>query len=678
MSTPAIASSVLRRHWRRFSAFGVIGFTVFLAGLALQVALVRLAGMGHVTSYVIKTLLSVELSLVLNRYLTWRDRDIRMTRAAVLFTVQQLALQGIGVVVYAGMDRLGVGYITANVAVTALLTPVGYLASHLWSLAGQPLLAARETTATARETIQAARAETAPGLVKRRNYWAPLDSVPWPLVAILAVQAITSLRLIWTNTAFLDEATYLFAGHVEIAHWLHGSSAPHYATYFSGAPVIYPPLAALAGDVGGVAGARLLSLVFMLGVTCLLWAVTERLFGRWAAVFATALFVALGPTQFLGAFATFDAMSLFLMTAAVWCVITAGNRDDSTWLLIAAAVLLTLANATKYASTLFDPSIVALGGLVVLKDRGRKSAAGRAGLIAACTMALDAALLALGGDTYVTGVLSTTVSRVAGGSPPSVVLSDAAQWIGIACIPAAISAVVALLRREDRVQAAIVALLAVSGTLAPLNQARIHTTTSLSKHVDFGAWFVAVAGGYLIAQLARIGYRRRAGWVPSAAAAVLASGAVLVPAAAFGERQSVSLFQAWPDSTQITNELQSLVLEHQGRYLTEDYDVPAYYLQDKVLWGQWSDTWYFSYRPPGSAPALTGLAAYQAAIKYHYFALVILDFADTAPTDKAIVDDIRQIGTYHVIAELPFRDKFGPGHFTVWSYEPHAADGGLR
>lgn len=214
------------------------------------------------------------------------------------------------------------------------------------------------------------------GSVKRRNYWALLDSIPWSLVAILAVQAVMSLRLLWTNTAFLDEATYLFAGHVEIAHWLHGSPAPAYATYFSGAPVLYPPLAALAGDAGGVAGARLLSLVFMLGATCLLWAVTQRLFGRWAAVFAAALFVALGPTQFLGAFATYDAMSLFLMTAAAWCVIAAGNRDDSTWLLIVGAALLALANATKYASTLFDPSIVALGGLVVAKDRSLKSAAG--------------------------------------------------------------------------------------------------------------------------------------------------------------------------------------------------------------------------------------------------------------------------------------------------------------
>jgi len=69
---PVVA--LLRRHWRKFGAFGTIGFTVFLAGLALQVALVRLAGMGTVTSYVIKTLASVQLRLLLNRYLTWRDQ----------------------------------------------------------------------------------------------------------------------------------------------------------------------------------------------------------------------------------------------------------------------------------------------------------------------------------------------------------------------------------------------------------------------------------------------------------------------------------------------------------------------------------------------------------------------------------------------------------------------------
>jgi hypothetical protein len=118
----------------------------------------------------------------------------------------------------------------------------------------------------------------------------------WPLVAILAVQMIISLRLVGANTAFQDEALYLWAGHLEWAHVLHGTPIPPFSSFFSGAPVIYPPLAALADTIGGLAGARVLSLVFMLGSTTLLWAIADRLFGRRAAFFAAALFAVLGPS----------------------------------------------------------------------------------------------------------------------------------------------------------------------------------------------------------------------------------------------------------------------------------------------------------------------------------------------------------------------------------------------
>jgi hypothetical protein len=501
-----------------------------------------------------------------------------------------------------------------------------------------------------------------------------LDGVPWLLFVVLAAQAAMSLRLIWANTAFLDEATYLYAGHVELAHWLHGTTVPSYATYFSGAPTIYPPLAAIAVHFGGLAAARLLSLAFMLVATCLLWGMTRRLFGQWAAFTAAALFAALGPTQFLGAFATYDAMSLCLMAAAAWCVVTAHDRQDSSWLLIAGAALLSLANATKYASILFDPTIVTLSGLTVVMqratagsmERGRiKIAVGRAGLLGAITVAMDAGLLALGGSGYLVGLMSTTISRTVSNAPPGQILIDAAKWIGLACVPAALAALLALVRRR-RVEAVIVAALAVSAALAPLNQARIHTSTSLSKHVDFGVWFAAAAAGYLIAQLARVSKRRRV----AAAAAFAAAVAVLVPAAVVGSAQSAVFFQAWPDSSEVTYELASLTREHPGRYLTEDYDVPAYYLRNQVAWEQWYDTWYFAWRPPGGERTLVGLPAYKAAILGHYFTLVILDFGDTARTDMAITAYLREAGGYQLIAELPYWDRFGVGQFTVWDYQP--------
>ena len=152
----------------------------------------------------------------------------------------------------------------------------------------------------------------------------------WPLLVVLAVQAVLSLRLVWSATAFQDEALYLRAGHLEWAHWLHQAPVPAFPAYFSGAPVLYPPLAAAAGSLGGLAAARLLSLCLMLGVTGLLWATTARLYGRRAALLASGLFATLAGTQFLGAFATFDALALFLLALAAWLAVraaaTAGFR----------------------------------------------------------------------------------------------------------------------------------------------------------------------------------------------------------------------------------------------------------------------------------------------------------------------------------------------------------------
>ena len=119
----------------------------------------------------------------------------------------------------------------------------------------------------------------------------------WPLLAVLAMQAALSVGMLRDKTAFGDEALYLSAGHLEWAHWLHGTPIPAYQTWFSGAPVIYPPFGAIASSLGGLAAARLLSLVCMLGVTSLVWGTAARLLDdKRAAYFAAALFAVIAPT----------------------------------------------------------------------------------------------------------------------------------------------------------------------------------------------------------------------------------------------------------------------------------------------------------------------------------------------------------------------------------------------
>ena len=248
----------------------------------------------------------------------------------------------------------------------------------------------------------------------------------WPLLAVLAVQAAFSLRLLRADTASQSEALYLNAGHLEWANWLHGAPIPAFPTYFSGAPVIYPPVGAAADSIGGLAGARVLSLAFMLGATVLLWGAAARLFGRRASFFAAALFAVLGTTLHLGAFATADAMSVFLVALAAWCVIRAGTREPATRWIVAAAAALALADATTYSCLLFDPLIAALA-LLTAPGAGRL-AARRAGTVLAVTAALLAAGLGAGGGSYLGGFERTMLTRAAGSASPLAVLGQSWSW----------------------------------------------------------------------------------------------------------------------------------------------------------------------------------------------------------------------------------------------------------
>ena len=132
--------------------------------------------------------------------------------------------------------------------------------------------------------------------------WARLS---WtPLALILVAQTLLSVRLIPPSYASGDEGRYIYAGHQLISQLWHGGGSPYYETYLSGAPVIYPVLAAMADHMGGLVAVRLMSLLFMLTATGMLFATAKKLFGYSSAVLAAALFAGLGLTQDLGSLAT--------------------------------------------------------------------------------------------------------------------------------------------------------------------------------------------------------------------------------------------------------------------------------------------------------------------------------------------------------------------------------------
>ena len=468
----------------------------------------------------------------------------------------------------------------------------------------------------------------------------------WPLIAVLVVQAALSLRLIWSNTAFQDEGLYLRAGHLEWARSLHGTPIPDFPSYFSGAPVIYPPIGALADTIGGLAAARILSLCFMLGVTSLLWATTVKLYGRRAALLATGLFATLAGTQFLGALATFDAMALFLLALAAWLGVRSADCRfrPRTVFLVTTGVTLAAADAVKYATTLFTPVVLVLVALAVWRKRGAGTGLAAGLVVLGSWLAPAAVAVAAGGRGYWLGVRMSTLDRPQANVAVTTVLQHAYVWTSLILVLAVFGAVLAA-RTEQRGKL-LPAVLAAAALLAPAEQARLHTTVSLQKHVVFGAWFAAIAAGYAMARLSRVDPGR--GWAVVMALPIAAS-------TLFGSMgQAASLYHAWPNSAAVVSVLRSAVRAHPGNYLAEDYDVEAYYLRSDVPWQRWSSTYYFRYQD-----ALPGPPSYAAAISRHYFSLVILDFGDTAATDREITADMRRAGGYSVMAHA--------GRFTVWA-----------
>jgi hypothetical protein len=460
----------------------------------------------------------------------------------------------------------------------------------------------------------------------------------WPLLAVLGVQAALSASMVWVRTAFGDEALYLTAGHLDWSHWLHGTQIPVYQTWFSGAPVIYPPIGAIADSLGGLTAARLLSLVFMLGVTAFLWGTAARLLeDKRAAFFAAAVFAAVAPTLHLGSYATYDALALLLVAAATWCATGVLNGEHAVRWMIAAGILLALANATKYATALYDPTVICVAFLIWWQDAGWRVALRRTGLLAGTTAAVLAVLLALGGPGYLTGIRTTTTGRAHGADAASLIFADAWSWSAVVVVPAVAAVVVCAVRRRWR-QTLLLAVLALSALLAPANQARIQDVTSLNKHVDFGAWFAAIAAGYLLSSLTR----RRV--------ALAVSLAALIPVTTMGLVQARDMID-WPDVTELVKVVRPLTA-HGGHFLVETTDILQYYLPD-TSWRQWSDT-------ENSNPEF-----YRQAIARHYFSVVILGFNQTLAMDYAIALDLSTASGYRLVAKVPAAETV----YYVWQYQ---------
>jgi Dolichyl-phosphate-mannose-protein mannosyltransferase len=471
------------------------------------------------------------------------------------------------------------------------------------------------------------------------------------LGGILCLQALLSLRM--HNTAFEDEALYLYSGHMEIVHWLHGVSAQgDYASYFSGAPVLYPVLGALADALGGLAAARHLSLLAMLGSTALLYSMSRRLFNERVALCAAALFSVTESAIFLGNFATYDAPTIFLLALAAWIVVRTAARRWPVYLL--AAPLAALAVATKYASLLFVPTIAVLAALAALPYLGRRALL-RTPAFGLVTAALVAGGLRLAGRTYLQGISFSTTNRASGTTPTSTLLHECLLWGGVPFAVAVIGAL-AYARRPRTEPDEIIAepggtlrrtalgvVLAGTALLAPAEQIHLHTLVSLQKHIGFGLFFAAPMAGVGLVRLMGDHFRR-----------VQLGIAVWAVALTLGMTQARDLYSGWTNSSQMIHDI-ALAARPGAHYLVEVPEVPIYYLMGNAdaQPDQFTSTYNIGYVDSKEGKFLTGNAGYVAAIQAGYFRVVAYNYQTTPAVDQVIARTLQTDPAYKLEAVIP-------------------------
>jgi len=476
-----------------------------------------------------------------------------------------------------------------------------------------------------------------------------------PLPLILLFQTIASLIAL-RNTAFQDEALYLFAGRQIILSWMGKTTyLEPYGLYFSGYPSFYPVIGGSLDFLGGVEAARLFSLLCMLIVTTCLYFMTIQFFDRKSALLAALLFACEGSVLFLGRLATYDAFCLCLLSLAIVLSLRA-SRAASAKSFLVVGPLLVLAVAAKYAALLFVPTALALVALWSWKHKGLEEMFVRLG-IAIFSLVVAGFIAFLNLDKQVlTGLSFTTTNRVNSMQAASIqVIQHIVVMEGIFF---GLGFLGLLLCGRQRLPTGL--LLFGSALLVPLYHAYKGELVSLDKHLAFSMFFLAPLLGFAITSLVGLLQNRfiRLTWI-----AALALCLLTFP---MGIRQAQNLYEGWPSSSQLTTFLRPRVQPGVGRYLAEDYDVLRYNLKNETDLWQWSSLDYFVYTD-NEKHELSGEAAYKAAIQEGYFDLIELSYGYHTPLAMQIYQSLIASKHYDLVARIPIHDSYGSGYYWVWS-----------
>jgi 4-amino-4-deoxy-L-arabinose transferase-like glycosyltransferase len=479
----------------------------------------------------------------------------------------------------------------------------------------------------------------------------------WSLPLILVLQALISLTLL-RNTAFQDEALYIYAGEQIWQHWLHGLPLlDNYSYYFSGYPYVYPIIAGPLDMLGGLELARSFSLVCMLIVTACGYYVTKQLFNQKSAVFAAIFFVCQGPVLFLSRLATYDPLCICLVAVAAALAVNACQAQRP-WRALGIGPLLVLAFGAKYAALLFMPPVLAILALCTLLRWGWISmlVRGTLGALSLCVVGTLAAIVVLHFDpSMLHALVNSTTNRIVAGVYSRVALAGhVVEMVGLSYAVGLAGLVFA--RKKHLL---IVLLFLGSALLVPAYHIYKAELISLDKHLGFSMFFVMPVAGYALASLS--GFR----WAFSPGRYWLAGVAICLMLFLVGTGKAQNMYSSWPSTTDLAYVFKTQMRPGGGRFLAEQYEVSQYNLRDVTYTWQWTGLDFFAYTDK-QGHYYVGPEAYVKAINDGYFDIIQLNYGYDIQTALLISHAIEQSKKYDLIDVIPFQDSYGTGHFWVW------------
>ena len=494
----------------------------------------------------------------------------------------------------------------------------------------------------------------------RRNLRVGVVSARWPILLILVLQAAVSVATL-RNTAFQDEALYLYAGRQIIHHWA-GGPVPYdpYASYFSGYPYVYPVIGGFLDMIGGLELARGFSLACMLGVTTIVYLVTGKLFGKPAALFASAAYASTGVVLFLGRLATFDAFCLFLIALATAFAVH-GGMGKRPWSTLAIGPVLVLAILAKYAGMLFVLPVFGVLGCLGVAHLGWRRALQRLALaLAAFAVSLYVAYKTVDKSAFHAISGSTTNRTAILAEPRLTLLAHVLQMGGVAFLLAALGLLL-VVRHQPRFWT-LAAILFGSSWLAPAYHLYMQESVSLFKHLTYGLFFAMPLAGYALAWLSGYGRQSPSGphrghWLTGAA--------IVMVIFTLGLGQSRTLYTGWADTSELSAALHRQIRDGTGRILAEDIEVARFDTMDITEPWQWNGV-RFTYYVDAAHHQYLGDPALVQAIKAGYYSWVELSFNAIPSEAYFAASQMAVTRNYDLIAVIPFQNSYGKGHFYLW------------